>query len=763
MSIELEGSVFRIIYQKDNYIIATIKNEYDEQFKIKGNVEIPVELQDHISGKFDRIESKYGIDYDAKQYGTISVDDPKYEDAITQRLKILMEQAYVKSGKRIQREIAELRKSNNIWNALSDMKESDVSTSMWEIKKAYDKYEERMNSKGLVSVVKYLRNIGISWTESSIKTILGFKKDCECPDTMPITKEDLQDDPLYILDIKNGKLNKKQFDEYINALYEIKVLDPESYNMCKLLSAVREKESEGHTHIPTRLINMEIVSTNRIFKRFLYLYKDNLYRKETYDKEFMISKTIADLISDHPLSDFHRKDLLNDIKSMPPDTMIIPTEEQCIAVYKMLTERMQIIIGSAGTGKTTTLRLLLRMYRKYYPSYNNSIMLLAPTGKAVNRIRESTEDLYNCDTIYKDVKPSIDTIQTIHRFAYAVKGYYMNRNIADKPIYLSSGIRMVVVDEMSMVDNSTFYLLMDALQTICKEEHIEMPHIVLLGDISQLGPIGCGFPLKAFLDSEIIPVHILEVIKRQGSESAIMNVLMKIRNYNVPTILNDSSDISMYQFTDKSLQDMIIKWLDKQPDYKYGEKATIICPTNNLCQTITKIARDYINPMNELLSVIDGKTLRYSNADWGTIRVGDKVIQLKNNYSQNVFNGTVGRVISIERDQKEGEVMQLYAKVAFPNQATRSYSQSEIFDEIDLAYALTVHKAQGSEYDGVLFVIENSPRFITGNLIYTALSRGKKNVTVMIKGLDAWDQCRIKPSIRRTNIPNMIESFVEFE
>jgi exodeoxyribonuclease V alpha subunit len=413
-------------------------------------------------------------------------------------------------------------------------------------------------------------------------------------------------------------------------------------------------------------------------------------------------------------------------------------------VIKMLTERVQIVLGSAGTGKTTTLKLLLSTLRK---KGQEQYMLLAPTGKAVQRIRESVGSYIPPDCP--------ERIQTIHKFAFRLETYYRDKLVrkteAQVPSFVEQVPPLVVVDEMSMVDNHTFYLLLYHLRRLCTEEGAEFPHLILIGDTNQLGPIGCGEPLLSMIDSGLVPVHRLTQIQRQ-KEGGLMDFVNTVRDYAIPT---SGKDCILLPVSHATLETRVKAWIDAHPAYRIGETAAIICPTNAMCETVSLVARNYVNPQ------VGVGTIRYATESYGFVRVGDKVIQIKNNYTENVFNGSVGRVLDIKHEQRSGDIMREYVVVEFPT-GIRYYTKEDVYDELDLAFALTTHKSQGSEYVHVLFLLEHIPMFVSGNLIYTAVSRAQTSLTVL-----TWEgsleQCRRVPRRRYVYLANFLAEQVETE
>lgn len=744
MPVFKEGTLTRVRYRKDSFLIATLQTRDNEIITIKGDTEIAPELGDHLSGMFDVVSSQHGPTWDSKGHGMIKVEHPKFPAAVKQRFADLAKKAGVRRTKKFQEEVEGLEASSDAWMALMTLK--DPSESMKKIQDAFASCRTRMEAKsGFVEMVQYLRDLGLSWKEPAIKTLFGFKKDCENPDALPITVAELQEDPFRLFEV--AKLRTKQWEEYSRALVDTSILDKESLTHLQLAMTLKQQEEEGHTCVPLKRVKIPLNPENKMFQRFLMIHEDYVFRKQT----FRIERGIAEILAEQLMSAGHTEldvDMadIHDVK-----LAYRPTEEQYEAVHKMLKEPVQIVLGSAGTGKTTTLKLLLGTLEKRGIC---EYLLLAPTGKAVQRIRESVADYVDSD--------KSEMIQTIHKFSYSIESFYREeekRRAENRvPSYVEHTPHMIVVDEMSMVDNQTLHLLLSNVARLCKEEERDFPHLVFIGDTNQLGPIGAGEPLLSMIDSGLVPVHRLTVIQRQ-KEGELMNLVNTVRAYKIPSSV-DAMDCLIQPFSRETLESHVRGWIDTHEGYRVGlpspsESAAIICPTNAMCETVTLIVREYVNPIGSDTGI------RYSTEVYGPVRVGDKVIQTKNNYAENVFNGSVGRVLDIKHEQRQGDIMREVVVVEFPT-GIRYYTKEEVFDELDLAFALTTHKSQGSEYAHVLFVLEQIPIFITGNLIYTAVSRAQQTLT-LLTDKEALSFCRQVPKRRFVYLANFLGELVQTE
>ena len=386
---------------------------------------------------------------------------------------------------------------------------------------------------------------------------------------------------------------------------------------------------------------------------------------------------------------------------------IIFDEQQRSAIDTSLKSGVSVITGGPGTGKTTIIKCILNILEQN----NNKVMLLAPTGRASKRLSESTG---------REAK-------TIHR------GLELNfRGGGTTFVYNEQNplnVDAVIVDEVSMVDVLLMNSLLKALPSDCK--------LILVGDKDQLPSVGAGNVLGDILDSGIIKVSYLTKIFRQDEKSLIVSNAHLINDGEMPCIDNSSRDFFFESHEDAvEIKDAIINLVTlRLPNFAKTDasKIQVLAPlkagasgTINLNVSLQEKINPLIRGKQEL---IVGKTI---------FREGDKVMQTVNNYDliwtkQNgllseegsgVFNGDIGYITKIHPGSGETEVV-------FEDGRVCNYERTDI-GELSLAYAITIHKSQGSEFDVVVIPVISGPSIIlTRNLIYTAITRAKKMVVLV--------------------------------
>ncbi len=382
-------------------------------------------------------------------------------------------------------------------------------------------------------------------------------------------------------------------------------------------------------------------------------------------------------------------------------------EQQRNAIDVSLKSGVSVITGGPGTGKTTIIKCILNILEQN----NNKVMLLAPTGRASKRLSESTG---------REAK-------TIHR------GLELNfRGGGSTFVYNEQNplnVDAVVVDEVSMVDVLLMNSLLKALPSDCK--------LILVGDKDQLPSVGAGNVLGDILDSGIIKVSYLTKIFRQDEKSLIVSNAHLINDGEMPCIDNSSRDFFFESHEDSvEIKDAIINLVTSRlPNFAKidASKIQVLAPlkagasgTINLNMSLQEKINPLVRGKQEL---VVGKTI---------FREGDKVMQTVNNYDliwtkQNgllseegsgVFNGDIGYITKIHQGSGETEVV-------FEDGRVCNYERTDI-GELSLAYAITIHKSQGSEFDVVVIPIISGPSIIlTRNLIYTAITRAKKMVVLV--------------------------------
>ena len=404
-----------------------------------------------------------------------------------------------------------------------------------------------------------------------------------------------------------------------------------------------------------------------------------------------------------------KQDVDDEIKAFEEKNHIVFHEEQKNAIRNSVNSGVSVITGGPGTGKTTIIKCIIDIVKQN----NKKFMLLAPTGRASKRMSDSTGE--EAKTIHRALEVAQGDLAHLSRFVY-------NENNPFKT-------DVVIVDEVSMVDVALMSHLCKALPRDCK--------LILVGDKDQLPSVGAGNVLDDILKSGIISVSMLTKIYRQNDDSLIITNAHLINSGKMPLIDNTSKDFFFEEKTDlegikNSIVDMVVKRLPKYTgldSYQIQVLAPLkagVCGIDNL----NRCLQQAINPpAMEKQEILVGNTI---------FRVGDKVMQTTNNYNlvwkklngfieeegEGVFNGDIGVIELI--DFQTGEVV-----IDFEDGRRCLYPRTEI-SQLSLAYAITIHKSQGSEFDIVLLPAIAGPSMIlTRNLIYTAVTRAKKMVVIV--------------------------------
>jgi len=344
-------------------------------------------------------------------------------------------------------------------------------------------------------------------------------------------------------------------------------------------------------------------------------------------------------------------------------------EKQREAIEMIFKSNISILNGGAGTGKTFTVNQIIKEYNN---QRDDSICLLAPTGKASKRMTEMTN------------LPA----QTIHR----------KINLFDEEAETEEIIEdFIIVDESSMMDAFLFFKLLECVREDAK--------ILLVGDFNQLPSVGAGLILRDLIESGVIQTTTLTKIFRQSEESKIFEIAYNI-SHDLDVDLVDTNDfIFIEKETDEEIMNEILKNYDNKNSQVLSLMRKGVVGTNNL--------------NNVIQSTFNSKSLVKFNSS--AYKIGDKVIQNVNNYDLGVFNGESGVITQLNEE---------LIVVDFGDKEIE-YLEDNI-NEIQLAYAITVHKSQGSEWDTVIIPISKNNKIMNNkNLIYTAITRAKNKVIII--------------------------------
>ena len=488
----------------------------------------------------------------------------------------------------------------------------------------------------------------------------------------------------------------------------------------QLLNVTEDSIKEGLINLK---VNNEIVIEDRNEEEWVYLY--NFFKTEN-----QISERIMKLNNSKNMKKI--SNIEKELKLVEQHTDILLSDKQKEAVRTINDNNVTIITGGPGTGKTTIIKSIIEIYKqKKY-----KIVLCAPTGRAAKRITETTGE----------------EASTLHRLLEIGKldedsAYQKENEYQGTPIDAD----IIIVDEVSMVDMFVMNYLLNCIYLGTK--------LILVGDSDQLQSVGPGNVLKDFIDSQkIVTVH-LDKIFRQAAKSKIIVNAHRVNN-GENFIGKDEVEIEEknqdFFFIKENNQEKVLQQvlslcngrLKKFNNYDFFESIQVLTPTKKgLLGTkeMNKELQQELNPHRE------GEVEK--NYMGAIFRVGDRVMQIKNNYDMyweknigndletgnGIFNGEVGTIIKI--DEKEKNI-----KVKFDDEKVCWYEFNEL-EQIEHSYCITIHKAQGSEFDVVIMIIpQTAPMLLTRNLLYTGITRAKKLLIIigsekvvefMIKNVDS--------------------------
>ena len=395
----------------------------------------------------------------------------------------------------------------------------------------------------------------------------------------------------------------------------------------------------------------------------------------------------------------------NAISKIEKENKITYAELQRTAIEMALSKGLLILTGGPGTGKTTTLNAIISILK-----HNGlTVALAAPTGRAAQRMSQLT----GCEA------------KTIHRLLE------VTWNKQDQPVFMRNEKNALecdalVIDELSMVDSQLFESVMRALPLGCR--------LIMVGDSDQLPSVGAGNILSDLIASNKIPVVQLNEIFRQSMESLIVTNAHRIVKGEQPIIHNTKADFFFMNRTNLSsltstIAELFVTRLPRSYNFSPLNDIQILCPGRKGkigTQEINKLLQESINPKESFKREI--------NINGNILRMGDKVMQNKNNYNipwtkdngengEGVFNGDIGILTSVTNNPPS-------LQVTFDDRV--AVYDAESAADLELAYAVTVHKSQGNEFNAVIIPLYNNPpQLVYRNLLYTAVTRAKKLLIII--------------------------------
>jgi exodeoxyribonuclease V alpha subunit len=486
--------------------------------------------------------------------------------------------------------------------------------------------------------------------------------------------------------------------------------DPKRVKAC-INHLIEQAANEGHTFIPEGMVLDQCHQTFRIDMEDTKTALDNLEKqgiliteesgeeepgRAVYSKELFLAekgianrfKTLLSVPAKSP--DMDPEQLTQEILKK---LALKPSSEQLDVLEQILAFRAAVITGGPGTGKTT----LIRSVNAILEATGRVVALAAPTGRAAKRLSE---------VVRRDAK----TIHRLLRFNFKESHFEVNQN---NPIDAD----VIIIDEASMVDTVLMFHLLNAVPATSK--------LILVGDVFQLPSVGPGNVLSDIIRSEAIPVFYLTEIFRQAQESPIIMNAHLVRRGESPDLNfeNTNNELKEFYFINQSDPNTVVETIVKLCAESIPKRFSLD-PVRDI-QVLTPMHKGVAGTinLNQVLQKALNRNSDQAEILGGIYKTGDKVMHLKNNYLKDVFNGDIGTISGVDRETNQVQVDYEGRVVVY---------EPEEMHELSLAYAISVHKSQGSEYPAIIVPLMTQHYImLQRNLLYTAMTRGKKLVILI--------------------------------
>lgn len=574
--------------------------------------------------------------------------------------------------------------------------------------------------------VLYLSNLGFSTKDSML--IYNYYKDR--------VKEVIEED-IYQLEYSIYELNFKKIDRI--ALKNGMAKDSFVRVRAAILYIMEEvSNTYGHSYfyydeIFQYLPRVLLISiSDEVYKKameslivdlMIVNKEDRYYLKDMWEAETLIVKRFR-LLAHKEDEDF--KNLEDKLTEMESVFGISYNEEQRRAILDSIRKNFLIITGGPGTGKTTIMKGIIELYKEVhklsYEKLAESVQLLAPTGRAAKRMSDAT------------LMPA----STIHRFLKWQK----ETNKFQVNEYHKSKAEVVILDESSMVDTLLMASLLRGISANCK--------VIMVGDSYQLPSVGPGQVLHDLISSSKLPVVELKELYRQGKDSNILTLAYDVRKGEVvDDVFNKEEDLTFIECSD---DDVISNLMDVSSTFKdlSYKNFQILAPMYK-----TKCGIDMINQRLQVIFNPKDKSKKELVVGDVIFREGDKVIELTNMPDENIYNGDIGIISQI--------VTQPAKKITIDFDGNEVTFTAANFNKFRLAYAISIHKAQGSEFDVVVMpIVQGYRKMLYRKLVYTGITRSKK-MLYLIGDKNALRQAvnNTSSDIRRTTIKDFLENGIK--
>lgn len=457
--------------------------------------------------------------------------------------------------------------------------------------------------------------------------------------------------------------------------------------------ACEQLHKEFMQHFPSDVFDFNAYLDSLIQRRLLIKEEDRIYHSSQFDSEEGIC-TFLSLFPYEKLDPYNENVLNESLEDIQNQLNIEYDKKQLEALYRFVNEDIMILTGGPGTGKTTVVRGMVAIFKKLYPLA--TIACCAPTGRAAKRLSELTDN------------PSF-TIHSLLQWDLETNTFGKNAN---EPLFID----LLIIDEFSMVDNWLFYNLTKA--------SVHVKKICIIGDENQLPSVSPGCVLKDLIESKQFPVIGLTHIFRQRDGSDVIELAAQIRTGKLNlSILND--DVAFFECNQYSVKNLVIQIVQQALDKGYDLKdiQVLACMYSGAAgiDRLNSALQECFNPY-----AIDKREWKVG---YKTYRETDKILQLKNQPDDDVYNGDIGTLVEIITPDED---IQHQVRFIVDFEGIFVEYTNETFDRITHAYCVSVHKSQGSEYPIVIFpIIEQHRHMLQKSLVYTAITRAKKSLVLL--------------------------------
>ena len=700
MKLYIKGNYRKTIFSSSKgYVIGLFKvrETNDEEMKLYINKSVTFTGYFHELNEDDMYcfygetvdHPKYGIQFQVSDYERLKPED---EDGL---VAFLSSDLFKGVGITLAKSIVDTLGKNVLDEILKD-ESCLLLVPKMTAKKAHKIYETLSKYEESHQMIVYLTDLGFNMKDAlDIYNI--YKKD---------TIANIEHNPYKL--IEDADVNFVKVDE-IALKFDIKENDERRIKACiiyimnKILFTnsdtylIYDEIVEGvfnYLKIDLDIDEFDLLLNELIEENKIVLLDDKYYLKEMYDSETNIVKEISYLINNK----ISKKDLDARIEELESVNNIKYNDKQKEAIKKSLENNITIITGGPGTGKTTIIKAICELYMEInkldFDDAPNKIALLAPTGRASKRMSEST--LLPASTIHRFLKWNKETNE-----------FLINE-------YNKTFQNLIIIDEVSMIDLKLLDSLFRGLTRNIK--------LVLVGDHHQLPSVGPGNILKDLIESDLIDTIYLDTLYRQDENSYIPTLAQEIKNNELSdTFLETKSDYTFLKCSSLSikenLKNLCKQLVDKGYDYKRVQIMAPMYAGINGIDNLNKELQAIFNPNDNSKNEI-----KYGDVIY---RENDKVLQLVNMPEENIYNGDIGVIKNILKIERK-----TFIYIDFDGNLVKY--ESKDLNKITHGFIISIHKAQGSEFELIVMPICNSyKRMLYRKLIYTGITRAKKKLILI--------------------------------